>query len=138
MVYHLTDGLVYTAFQVHWVGTCGNILQTFVHDSLCKDGGCGCSVARIVASLAGNTLDELCACVLKLVLQFNFLGYRNAVFRNLRGAKLLLNHHIAALRTQCYLYCVGQLVDTLLQQVAGFCVKLYCLCHDMFCLQFKI
>ena len=132
IVNDLGNGLVDTALQIHWVSTCRNILKTLVDDSLCKDGGSSCAIAGIVASLAGYALYELSASVLELVLQLNLLGNGNTILGNLGCAKLLLYNNVAAFRTECNLYGVGKLVNTILQQLACVNVKLYIFCHNVY------
>ena len=131
---NLGYGLVDTALQVHWVGTCCDILQTLVDDSLSEDGCCGCTIAGIVTSLAGNALDELCASILEFVLQLYLLGNGNTVLGNLWCAKLLLNNNVAAFRTECNLNCVCQLVNTILEQLTCVNVKLDIFCHNAYSL----
>ncbi len=49
--HNLSHGFVDTAFEVHGVGTGGNVLEADCHDSLCEHGGGGCAVACVVAGL---------------------------------------------------------------------------------------
>ncbi len=123
-------GLVDTALQVHGVGSGGHVLQALGHDGLCQDGSGGGSVAGIVASLRGHALHELCTSVLEVVFELNLLRHGHAVLRNLGSAELLLNHHVAALRTKCHLNCVSQLIHAMLQQVAGFNIEFDIFCHN--------
>ena len=48
----------------------------------------------------------------------------------LRSTKLLLNDHVAALRTECYFDSVSQLVYALLQQVASLNIEFNIFCHN--------
>ena len=124
-------GLVDTALQVHGVGTCGDVLESLGDDGLCEDGGSSSTITCIIASLACHALDELCAGVLKLVLKLHLLGYGHAVLRYLRSTELLLDNHVAALRTECHLHCVCQLVYTSFEELAGIYIIFYFLCHDV-------
>ena len=128
--YNGCNGLVDTTLEVHRISTCGDVLQSNVHDALCEDGGGGCSVAGVVTSLAGYALHELGACVLKVVLEFNLLSHCHSVLCNLGSTKFLLNNHVAALRTECHLDCISQLVNALLQQFAGVGIEFYFFCHN--------
>ncbi len=127
-----SHSLVDTTLQVHWVGTCGNVLQALVYDSLSQDSSGSCTITCVIASLAGYTLYELSACVLKLVLQFYFLGNGNTILSNLRSTKLLFDYHVAALRSESYLHCVSQLIDTLLQEVASIHIVFNIFSHDLY------
>ena len=114
-----SNSLVDTTLQIHWVSTCCYVLQALSYDSLSQDSSCCSTVTGIITSLAGNALYELCTGILKLVLQLYFLSYGNTILSNLRSTKLLFDYHIASLRTKSYLYCICQLINTLLQEVAG-------------------
>ena len=130
MLYDSSHGLVDTALEVHRVGTCCHVLESHVDDALCEYGSCGCTVAGIVASLACHALHELCSGVLKAVFEFHFLSHCHTVLGYLRCAKLLLDDHVASLRTECHLYCICQLVNALFQHFAGIYVKLYFFSHN--------
>ena len=130
VVDHSGDGLVDTALQVHGVGTCGDVLQSLGNDRLCQHGSSGGAVAGIVAGLRGHALHELCASVLEAVFEFDFLGYGDTVLGNLGSTEFLLNHYVASLRAEGHLYCVGQLVDTLLEEVASLNIEFNVFCHD--------
>ena len=94
-------------------------------------GSAGRSIgAAAVTGLRGHALNELCTSILKLVLQFNLLSDGHTVLGDLRSTELLLNDHIAALRTECYLDCVSQLVYALLHSVAGVNIEFNILCHN--------
>ena len=118
MCYDSSYCLVNTTLQVHRVSTCGYVLQALGYDSLGEDcSGC-CTVACVVAGLACYALNKLCASVLELILELHFLSYGHTVLCNLRSTELLLNDNVTSFWTESYLYCVSQLVDTVLQQVA--------------------
>ena len=67
---------------------------------------------RAAVGLGGNLTNELCAHVLKLVLQLDLLGDGDAVVGDERAAELLAQHDIAALGAEGNFNGVGQLVDT--------------------------
>ena len=125
----LSHSLVNTTLQIHWVGTCGDVLQTLCDDGLCQDGSCGGTVTGVVTCLAGNTLDKLSAGVLELILELYLLSDGDTVLGDLWSTEFLLDDDVAALRTECNLYGVGQLVNTSLDEVAGFCIVFDNLCH---------
>ena len=133
MLYYLGYSLVNTPLQIHWIGTCCDILQSFVYDSLCKDRSSRRTVTGIVTGLAGNTLDELCACILEIVFQFHFLCNGHTVLGNLWGTEFLSDNDIASFRTKRYLDCVCQLVYPAFQKFACICIEFYFFCHDCKC-----
>jgi hypothetical protein len=102
------NGLVDAALQVHRVHAGGNVLHAFAHDGLGQHGGGGGAVTGVVAGLGSDFLDHLRAHVLQLVLQFDFLGHGHAVLGHGRAAEAALQHHVAALRAQGHLDCVGE------------------------------
>ena len=50
LFHYLGNSLVDTPFQIHGIGTGGNVFQANVHNRLCQHGGGGGAVAGIVAS----------------------------------------------------------------------------------------
>ena len=84
-----------------------------------QQGGGGGTVAGHVVGLGGDLLHQLGAHVLKGVLQLDLLGDGNTVVGDKGSAELLVQHHVAALGAQGDLYSIGQLVDALLQSLAG-------------------
>ena len=130
-----SHSLVDTTLQVHRIGTGSNVLQALSNDGLSQDGSCCCTVTCVITCLAGNTLNELSTSILKLILQFHFLGYGNTILGNLRSTKLLFDYYVAALRTKSYLYCVSQLIDTLLQEVASIHIVFNIFSHNIFFLR---
>src|SRR5690606_803844 len=122
---HRFDSLVDAALQVHRVHAGGHGLQAFLNDGLGQDGGGGGAVARLVVRLGSDFADHLGAHVLEGVFQLDFLGHRDAVLGRARGAEGLLDHDVAALRTQGHLDGVSQDVDALQHLVASVGVELY-------------
>src|SRR5690606_7196220 len=106
-------GGVDAALEVHRVHAGGDGLHAFTQDGLGQHGGGGGAVARDVVGLGSDFLDHLGAHVLELVLEFDFLGDGDAVLRDGRGTEGLVEHHVAALRTERDLHRVGKDVDTL-------------------------
>ncbi|MNS59742.1 hypothetical protein D3C72_927080 [compost metagenome] len=102
------DSLVDAALQVDRVETGGNVLQAFHDDGLSQHGGGRGAVTGVVGGLGGNVLDQLCADVLELVLQFDFLGDGHAVLGHGRGAERALQHDVATLGAQGGLNSVGE------------------------------
>ncbi|MNS68086.1 hypothetical protein D3C72_1013540 [compost metagenome] len=102
------DSLVDAALQVHRVHAGGNELHAFAHDRLGQHGSGGGTVTGVVAGLGSHFLDHLGAHVLQLVLQLDFLGHGHAVLGHGRAAEAALQHHVAALRAQGHLDCVGE------------------------------
>ena len=114
----------------HGVGTGAQVLQALSRDGLSQQSSGGGAVTGNVVGLGGHFPDELCAHVLKSVLQLHFLGDGHAVVGDEGSAVLLAKDHIAALGSQRYLYGVGQLVNTGLQLFPGFLAIYDHLRHD--------
>ena len=134
MFNYLIYCLINTTLEIHWVSTSCNILQPFSNDSLCKDSCCCRTITSIVTSLACNTLNELCTCILEVIFKFYFLSNGDSIFSDLRSTKLFTNNNITSLRTECYLYCVCQLVYTTLQEFTRICIEFYLFCHFLYSL----
>ena len=84
-----------------------------------EHGGRGGAVTGDVVGLGGDFLDELGAHVLERVLELDLLGDRHTVVGDRRGAALLVEHHVAALRAERHLDGVGELVDARLEANGG-------------------
>src|SRR5690606_27161248 len=84
-----------------------------------------------VRGLGSDFLDHLCAHVLELVLQLDFLGDGNAVLGHRGSAERALEHDVATLRAQGHLDRVGQGVDAGDHALAGGIAKLdFFSCHS--------
>ncbi len=130
---HGLDGPVNAPLQLHGIGAGGDILQPFAEDGLRQHGGGGGAVAGEIGSLGGDLLHHLRAHVLDRIAQLDFLGHRNAVLGDGRGAELLVDDDVSALGTEGDLHRLGQLVHASLEFGAGIGVelKLFC-CHVYF------
>ena len=71
-------------------------LQAFAINRLGENGRGGGAVAGGVARLAGDFADHLGAHVFVGVFQFDFLGDRDAVLGDRRGAEFFVEDHVAA------------------------------------------
>ena len=119
---HLGDGEIDAALQVHRVHAGGNRLHAFANDRLGENGRGGGAVTGDVVGLRSDFADHLGAHILELVLQFDFLGDRNAVLGDAGGAEALVDDDIAALGAERHLHRIGEDVDAAhdaLTRVAG-------------------
>ena len=118
----LGDREVDAALEVHRVHAGRNQLRAFAHDRLGEDRGGGRAVAGGVIGLGGDLAHHLCAHVLELVVELDFLGDGHAVLGDARRAERLVENDIAALGAQRHLDGVGENVDAaqhLLARVGG-------------------
>src|SRR3954471_12331064 len=122
------DGLLDAALDVHRVRAGDDVLRALAVDRLGQHGGGGGAVARRVRRLAGDFTHHLGAHVLERILQVDFLRHRHAVLGDGRGAELLVEDDIAALRAQGDLYRIGQLVHAAQDRLAGLLAV-----HNLFC-----
>lgn len=74
--------------------------EALVENRLGHDRGRRCPIARHIARLRGDLADHAGAHVLVNVLQVDLLGHRHAVLGDGRGAKALLEDHVASARTE--------------------------------------
>ena len=107
----------------HRVGACGDIPHPDADHCLCEHGGGSGAVASDVVSLGSDFLDELGAHVLKRIFELDLLRDGDTIVGDRGSAELLVEHYIAALRTNCHLDCVGQLVYAGFQRATRFVVK---------------
>ena len=126
----LGNSLAHAAADIHGVCTGSDILHALGDHSLCQNGCSGGAVACCIVGLGGNFTHQLCAHVLKLVLQLDLLGNSHAIVGDDRCAELFAQHHIAALGAQGDLNGVCQGVDTGTQCLAGVLALLDLLSHN--------
>src|SRR4051794_38613654 len=112
------DREVDTALQVHRVHAGGNRLGAFAHDRLGQHGGGSGAVAGRVSGLRSDFAHHLRAHVLELVLELDLLGDGDAVLGDAGSAERLVEHDVAALRTERDLHRVGENVDAAKHLVA--------------------
>ncbi len=124
------NGFVHTAFEVHRVCPCGNVLQTYTDDGLGQYRSRRGAVACLVAGLGSHLLNQLSTKVLGCIGQLYLLGNRYTVLRDLRSTVFLVNDNVTPFRTERYFYCVSQLVNTFLERVARLNIIGYILCHN--------
>ena len=127
-------GLVNTAFEVHRVGTCGHVLDTDIDDGLGQHRSGGGTVTGLVVGLGSDLLDHLGAHVGEAVFQLHCLGYGYTVLGHLRSTEFLVNHHVAAFRTQRYLDGVCQRIRAFFHTGTNIHVEFYLFCHNAFLL----
>src|SRR5262249_52780416 len=85
----------------------------------------GRAVACLVGGLGRDLAHHLGAHVLELVLEFDLLGDRDAIFADARRAKGFVQYDIAALGPQCHTHRIGQNVDAAQHLVPGITREFY-------------
>ena len=124
------DGLLDPAGQGHRVGPGGDVPQGLAENGFGDDRGGGRPVAGHVARLRRRLLHQLGAHVLVLVLQFDLLGHRDAVFRDRRGAPAFVEDGVASARAQGGTDCAGEFFDARQQPTSRFLLEgQYFGCH---------
>ena len=118
------DGLLDAPLEAQRAGAGGHVAQAAVHERLGQHGGGGGAVTGDVVGLGGDLLDQLGAHVLERVLELDLLGDGHAVVGDGRGAALLVEDDVAALRAEGDLDGVGQLVHAGLERAARLLVEL--------------
>ena len=68
--------------------------------------------------------------VFKCVFQFNVLSNGHAIVCNQRSTEFLIQNDISALRSQCNLYGVCQLINTSYDCISCICIVFNFFCHD--------
>src|SRR6202035_783771 len=112
-----------TALQIHRVHAGGNRLGAFAHNGCGQHGRGGGAVAGRICRLRGDFAHHLGAHVLELVLKLDFLGDGDAVLGDAGCAERLVEHDVAALRTECHLYRVVENFDAAEHAIAGLDAK---------------
>src|SRR6185295_10893771 len=103
----LFDSLVDATLEGHRIRARGDSLHAFAEDRLRQNGRGGGAVAGDVGSLGSDFADHLSAHVLERVFQLDLFRHSDAVFRDRRRTKLLVDYNVAALWTEGDLHCVS-------------------------------
>ena len=109
--------------QYHRVGTGSYVPHALMNHSLCQKGCSSSTITSNVVGLGSNLAHQLCAHVLKRILQLNIPGDGNAIVSDGRSTEFLVQNHVAALWTKSNLYCVCQCINALAQCTACFFIK---------------
>ena len=112
-------GLVDATLDEDRVGTGGDEAEAFFVDGFGQDGRGGRAVTRLVSGLRGDFAHHLGAHVFVRIVEFDLLSDGDAVLGDLRGAELLVDHHIAALRTEGDFDGTGEDGDAIEHLAAG-------------------
>src|SRR6185503_14983461 len=83
-----------------------------------EHGGGGGAVTGNIGGLGRDLAHHLCAHVLELVLELDFLRDRHAVLGDARGAERLVEHDVAALGAERNLYGIRENVDAAQHAIA--------------------
>ena len=128
----LVDGLLDAALERQRVGAGGDVLQALADDRLGEHGRGRGAVAGDVVGRRGDLAHELCALVLEDVLDLDLTSDRDTVVGDRRGAELLVEDDVAALRAERDLDGVGDGVDAGLEGLARLRVVLEFLVSHVF------
>ena len=112
------DGLIDAALEIHRVHAGGDRFGSLADDRLGKHGRSRRAVTGDGARPGGDLAHHLGAHVLELVGKFDLLGDGHTILGDARRAVGFLQHHVAALRTQCDPYRIGEDVHPAQQSVA--------------------
>jgi len=102
------DGLIHPTLDLHGIVAGGDKLGSLAIDRLGKYCCGGRAVTCDVRRLGRHLTHHLCAHVLELVLELDFLRNRHAILRDGGGAEALLNHDVTPLGAECHFDGIGQ------------------------------
>src|SRR5690606_1804465 len=97
----------------------------FYNDRLAENGRSGGAVTGNVVGLGSDRAQELRAEVFELVFEFDFLGNRDAVLGDARGAEGLFDDDVTTLGAEGNLHRIGEDVDAAQHLFAGVGRELY-------------
>ena len=96
---NLCNGFVNTTFQIHWICTCSNVLQSCVYNHLSQYGSGSSTITCLVVGFRSYFFYHLSTHVFNGIFQFNFFCNRNTVFSNLGSTKFFIDNHITTFRS---------------------------------------
>ncbi len=121
-----------TALEIHRISSGGHVLEPHANDGLGENGSSCCSITGLISGLRSHFFNQLCTQVLLCVSQFDFFGYGDTIFGDVRSTVFLIDNYITSLRSEGYFDCIGQLVNTLFEGFARLYVIGYILTHSKF------
>ena len=95
-----------TLLQNHWVCTSSNVSHTLMNHSLRQESSGGGTVTSDVVGLGSNLAYQLCAHVLKWILQLDVTSDGNTIIGDGRCTELLVQYYVAALWSKGNLYSI--------------------------------
>ena len=107
-------------FNGHRVTSSGNVLESFVDDSLGQYYRSRSSITCRVVSLGRSFFDKLRAHVLKRIGQFYFFSYSDTITTDERRPKLFVQHYISTPGSKGNFNCICQCIDTNTKGLASF------------------
>ena len=111
--------LLNATLQGDGIGAGGHVTQTRLDHGVGQHGGSRGAVTGGVVGFGGSLTNQGHTGVFDVVFQFNFFGDGDAVIDDLGGAKLLFQHHVAALWSEGDCHRLGQDVDTPFESPTG-------------------
>ena len=122
LLHQEVGGLVDALLEGDGVGPGGHVAQAGLDHGVGQHGGGGGAVTGGIVGLGGGLTDQGHTGVLDVILELDLLGDCDAVVDDLRGAELLLQHHVAALGAEGDGNRLSQDVDTFFEGAAGLLV----------------
>ena len=117
------DGLVNTPLQIDGIGASGHVLQALFVDRFGQNRGGRGPITSNVAGLRGHFLHHLGPHVLILVFQFDLFCDGHSIFGDCRGAKTLLDNHVAPTGTEGHFHRSGKLLHAIAGVLSGLHIK---------------
>ena len=121
--------LLDAAAQGNRIGSGHHVLQTLMHEGLCKYSCGGGAIAGDIIGALGHFLHQFGTNALERILKIDLLGDRNAIVGDGRRAIGLVKHDVAALGTKRHLDGIGQLIQTGEHTLTSFLIVFNDLCH---------
>src|SRR3954447_23724830 len=113
------NGLLDALADLHRIGAGRDVPDALADHRLPQDHRGGGAVAGDVIGLGRDLLEELRAHVLERVVELDVASDRDAVVGDRRRPELLVEHDVAALRTDSHLHRVGEAIDALLERATS-------------------
>ena len=122
-------GLLNALLYRHGVSPGSHILHPLMKHRLGKHGSGGSAIAGDIIGLGGHLLDQLRPDVLEGLLQFDLLGYGDAIVGDGRRSEPFIQHYIAPLGAKSDLNRIGKGIHTNLEMSPCILIVRYLFCH---------
>ena len=110
---------LHTFSQYDWIGTCCQVLHTFLNHCLCKNSCSCCTITCYIICLCSYFFYQLCSHVFESIWKIDFFCDRYTIICDQWSSILLIQYYVSSFRSKCYFYCISQFVYAFFKSFSG-------------------
>src|SRR6056297_471317 len=104
--------MLHTSSYCQGINSHSSLSKPFMYQRLSQYGGCSSSVSSEIISLTSYFFDNFGSHVLKFVFESNFFSDTHTIISDSWTTVTFIKHNIPPTRSECYLYRIGDCVDS--------------------------